>query len=205
LEKTTLCAELGPAQCYSTDRSNRQCPPRVWTEPGHDHPPPSAVTADRCHLPPNFHAPHMQQPTVCSASSRRPDAGPACATPVWPPATSRPTLPTSRHFRSTSRACSHRPCTLPPRPRSGREADHYSPLSYRRAPATPLEPAIATVPRPPSTTTSSAPPAPSTLPVASPELRGALQPHQPSQPQPTDHLTGAPLRPLVVTAVSPPR
>jgi hypothetical protein len=167
--------------------------------------PPSAVTADRCHLPPDFHTPHMQQPPVCSASSRCPDAGPACATAVRPPATSRPTLPMSRHFRSTYRACSHRPCTLLPHPRSGREADHYSPHSYRRAPATPLKPAIATVSRPPSIAASGAPPAPSTLPVASPELGGALQPHQLSQPQPADHLTGAPLRPIVIVAASLPR
>jgi hypothetical protein len=203
-KKTTLCADLGPAQCYSTDRSNRQRLMRVRTELGRDRPPPSAVTVDRCHLPPDFHAPHMQQPPVCSASSRRPDSGPACAIAAWPPTTSRTTLSTSRHFRSTRRACSHRPCTLSPRPRSGREVDHYSPQNYRRAPATPLEPAIATVPRPPSTAASGAPPAPSTLPVAPPELGGALQPHQPSQPQSADHLTGEPLHPIVIAAVSPP-
>jgi hypothetical protein len=146
----------------------------------------------------------MQQPPVCSDSSRHPDAGPACATAARPPTTSRPTLPTSRHFHSTCRACSHRPCTLAPRPRSGREADHYSPHSYRPALATPLEPAIATVPQPPSTAASGAPPNPSTLPVAPPDLEGALQIHQPSQPQPADHLTSAPLRPIVIAAVSPP-
>jgi hypothetical protein len=200
LEKTTLCAELGSARCYSTSRSNRQRPVRVRTEPGRDHPPPSAVAIDRCHLPPDFHVPHMQQLTMCSASSQRPDTGPTCAIAARLPAASRPTLPTSRHFRSTRRACSHRPCTL--HPRSRREADHYSPHSSRRAPATPLEPAIATVPQPPSTAASGAPPAPSTLPVASLELGGALQPHQ---PQPADHLTGAPLRPIVITTASPPQ
>jgi hypothetical protein len=174
----------------------------VRIELGRDRPPPSVVTVDRCHLPPDFHAPHMQQPPVCSASSRRPNSDLVCVTAAWPPATSRPMLSTSRHFRFTHRACSHRACTLPPRPRSGREGDHYSPHSYRRAPATPLEPAITTVPRPPSTATSGAPPAPSTLPVAPPVLGGALQPNQ---PQPADHLTGAPLRPIVITIVSPPR
>jgi hypothetical protein len=146
----------------------------------------------------------MEPPPVCSASSRCPDAGPARMTAAQLPATSRPTLPTSRHFRSTCRTCSHQPCTLPPRHQSGGEADHSSPHNYRRAPATPLEPAIATVPRPPSTATSGAPPAPSTPPVASPELGGALQPHQPSQRQPTDPLTGAPLRPIAIATASPP-
>jgi hypothetical protein len=137
----------------------------------------------------------MQWPLVCNISSRRPDAGPACATATRPPATSRPTLSTSRHFRSTRCACSHRPCTLPPCPRSGREVDHYFPHSYRRAPATPVEPAISTVPRPPSTATSGAPPVPSTPPVVLPELDVALHPHQSRQPTPADHLTGVPLQP----------
>jgi hypothetical protein len=91
---------------------------------------------------------------------------------------------------------------LTPHPRSGIEVDHYSPHSYRRAPATPLEPAIATVAWPPSTAASAAPLAPSTLLVALPELKGALQP---IQPQPADHLTGAPLRPIIIATVSPPR
>jgi hypothetical protein len=87
-------------------------------------------------------------------------------------------LPTSRHLRSTRRTCSHRPCTLPPHRRSRGEAVHSSSHSYRRAPVTPLELTITTVPRPPSTAASGAPPAPSTPPVASPELGGALQPHR---------------------------
>jgi hypothetical protein len=48
--------------------------------------------------------------------------------------------------------------------------------------------------RPPSTAASSAPLTPSTPPVALPELWGACRPHQPSQRQPADPLTGAPLR-----------
>jgi hypothetical protein len=174
---------LGLAQCYSNRRSNRR---RAFGQrPGRD----------RCQLPPDFHVPRMQRPLVCNVSSRCLDAGPACTTAARPPTTSRPTLPTSCHFRSTHRACSQRPCTLPPRPRSGREVDHYFPHSYRRAPATPLEPAIATVPRPPSTAASGAPPAPSTPPLASLELEVALHPHQSRQPTPADHLTGVPLRP----------
>jgi hypothetical protein len=78
-------------------------------------------------------------------------------------------------------------------------------LSRCRAPATPPELAIAAVPRPPSTAVSGAPPASSTLPVALPKLRCALQPHQSSQPQPADYLTGAPLRPIVIAATSPRR
>jgi hypothetical protein len=134
----------------------------------------------------------MQQSLVCNISSRCLDAGPTCTTAARPPATSRPTLPTSRHFRSTRRACSHRPCTLPPRPRSGREVDHYFPHSYRRAPATPLEPTIATVPQPPSTATSGAPPALSTPPLVSPELEVALHPHQSRQPMPSSNCHGEP-------------
>jgi hypothetical protein len=203
--KKTPCTELGPARCYSTSRSNRQRLARVRIELGRDRPSSSAVPADHGHLPPDFHAQHMQPPPMYSASSQHPDAGPACGTAARPPAISRPTLPTSHHFRSMRRACSHQPCTLTPRPQSGREADHSSPHSYRRAPAFPLDPAIATVPRPPSTASSGAPPAPSTLPIASPELGGALQPHQPCQRQPVDPLTGAPLRPIIIAAASPPR
>jgi hypothetical protein len=69
---------------------------------------------------------------------------PACTTAARPPATSRrrcrPTLLTSRHLRSTRCTCSHRLCTLPPHRRSGGKAIHSSSHSYRRAPATPLEP-----------------------------------------------------------------
>jgi hypothetical protein len=71
------------------------------------------VPADRCHLPPGLHAPHMQLPPLCSASSRRPDTNPARVTAARSPATSQPMLPTSRHFRSTCCTCSHQPCTLP--------------------------------------------------------------------------------------------
>jgi hypothetical protein len=149
----------------------------------------------------------MQPPPVCNASSRRPDSGVARATAARLPATSRrccrPTLPTSRHLHSTRCTGSHRPCTLPPRHRSGGEAVHSSSHSYRRAPTTPLELAIITVPRPPSTAPSGAPRAPSTPPVASLELGGALQPHQPSQRQPADPVTGASLCSIAIATVSP--
>jgi hypothetical protein len=205
--KTTLCIELGPAQCYSTERSNRPRPARVRTAPRSRPPPPSC----RPHrpLPAAFrlHAPHMQLPPVSNASSGRPDYDLARATAARPPATSRrrcrPTLPTSCHLRSTRCTCSHRLCTLPPHHRSGGEAVHSSSHSYRRASTTPLELAIVTVPRPPSIAASSAPPAPSTLPVASPELGGALHPHQPSQRQPADPLTGASLWPTAIISASP--
>jgi hypothetical protein len=141
----------------------------------------------------------MQPPPVCNASSRRPDSGLVRATAARPLATSRqccrPTLPTSRHLCSTRCTCSHRPCTLPPHHRSGGEVVHCSSHSYCRAPTTPLELTIVTVPRPPSTAASGAPPAPSTPPVTSPELDVALHPHQSRQPTPADHLTGVPLRP----------
>jgi hypothetical protein len=149
----------------------------------------------------------MQPPPVCNASSRRPDSDLVCAIAARPLATSRrrcrPTLSTSRHLCSTRCTCSNRPCTLPPHHRSVGEAVHSSSHSYRRAPTTPLELAIITVPRPPSTATSGAPLAPSTPPVASPELGGALHPHQPSQRQPADPLTGASLRPTAIATVSP--
>jgi hypothetical protein len=146
---------------------------------------------------------------VCNAPSWRPDAGIPRATAARPPppqgvAVGRP-LPTSRHLCSTRRTCSRRPCTLPPRYRSGGEVVHSFSHSCRRAPATPLDLAIATFPQPPSIAASGAPPAPSTPPVASPELGGALQPHQLSQRQPADPLTGAPLRPIAIAAASPPR
>jgi hypothetical protein len=173
---------LGPTQCYSTSRSNRQRPARVRTELGRDHPPPSAVTTDCYRLPPDFHALHMQQPTVCSASSQRPDTGPACATAARPPTTSWPTLPTSRHFHSTRRACNHRLCTLPLA-----LGPEEKPITTLPTVTVELPPLHSSPPWPPSTAASAAPLAPSTLLVALPELKGALQP---SQPQPADHLTG---------------
>jgi hypothetical protein len=205
--QTTLCTKLGPTQCYSNRRSNRSCPERVRTAP-RSRPPPLSYRPRRP-LPAasRLHAPHMQPPPVCNASSRRPDSSLARVTAVRPPATSRrccrTTLPTSRHLRSTRCTCSHRPCTLPPRHRSGGEAVHSSSHSYRRAPTTPLELAIITVPQPPSTAASGAPPAPSTPPVASPELGCALQPHQLSQRQPVDPLTDASLCPTAIAAASP--
>jgi hypothetical protein len=169
-----------------------------------------AVPADRCHLP----SPASTRCTcschpVCNAPSWRPDAGIARATAARPPppqgAAVGRSLPTSCHLRSTRRSCNRRPCTLPPRYRFGGEAVHSFSHSYRQAPATLLELAIATFPRPPSTAASGAPPSPSTPPVASPELGGAHQPQQPSQRQPADSLTGAPLCPTAIAAASPPR
>jgi hypothetical protein len=191
--------------------SNRQRPARVQTEPrSWPHPPLSC--SPRWPLPPAL--PGSTRCTcschpVCNAPSWRPDAGIVHTTHARPlppqgVVVGRP-LSTSRHLRSTRRTCSHRPCTLPPRYRSEGEAVHSFSHSCRRAPATPLDLAITTFPRPPSTATSGAPPAPSTPPVASPELGGALQPHQPSQRQPADPLTGAPLRSIAIAAVSPPR
>jgi hypothetical protein len=171
--------------------------------------------------PPLSCSPRRLLPPALPASTRRTCSRHPCATPlagarmlasrataVRPPATSRrrcrPMLLTNRHLRSTCRTCSHRPCTLPPLHQSGGEAVHSSSHSYHRAPTTPLVLAIITVPRPPSTAASGAPPAPSTPPVASPELGGALQPHQPRKRQLADPLTSASLRPTAITAVSPP-
>jgi hypothetical protein len=49
---------LGPAQCYSTDRSNRQHPARVRTELSRDRPPSSC--SPRRMKPRLLHAPRMQ-------------------------------------------------------------------------------------------------------------------------------------------------
>jgi hypothetical protein len=76
---------------------------------------------------------------VSEASSRRPGCDLTRATTARSPTTSRPTLLTSCHHRSTRCTCSHRPCTLPPHRRSGGKDIHSSFPSYRRAPATPLE------------------------------------------------------------------
>jgi hypothetical protein len=89
-------------------------------------------------LPRELHAPPMPPP-VSEASSRHPRCDLTRATAARPPITSRPTLLTSCHHRSTRCTCSHRPCTLPPHSRSGGKAIHSFFPSYRRAPATPLE------------------------------------------------------------------
>jgi hypothetical protein len=78
-------------------------------------------------------------PPVSEASSRCPGYDLMRTTAARPPATSRLTLLTSCHHRSTRCTCSHRPCTLPPHSRSGGKAIHSFFPSYRRAPATPLE------------------------------------------------------------------
>jgi hypothetical protein len=56
----------------------------------------------------------------------------------------------------------------------------------------------------PSTAASGAPPAPLTPPIASPELRGARRPHQPSQRQPADPPHRRTPPPTAITAASPP-
>jgi hypothetical protein len=183
---------LGQAQCYSTiplkptapgvcsDRASVMTAPTAKLQS-----PPTAATC-----PPGLHALHMQLPPHVNAPSWCLDAGITRTTAAWLPppqgaVVGRP-LPTSCHLRSTRRTCSRRSCTLPPHYRSRVEAVHSSSHSCHRAPATPLDPAIAIFPHPLSTAAFGAPPAPLTPPVALPELGGALQPHQPSQRQPAD-------------------
>jgi hypothetical protein len=132
---------LGPARCYSTDPVGfRQ--PASFDRAQHDSAP-SYRCSNRCQrrvslLPRELHAPPMPPP-VSEASSRRPGCDLTRATAARPPTTSRPTLLTSCHHRSTRCTCSHRSCTLPPHSRSGGKAIHSFFPSYRRAPATPLK------------------------------------------------------------------
>jgi hypothetical protein len=96
----------------------------------------SGGCSDHCQLP---SATSAACPCCHANSTRHPRCDLTRATAARPPITSRPTLLTSCHHRSTRCTCSHRPCTLPPHSRSGGKAIHSFFPSYRRAPATPLE------------------------------------------------------------------
>jgi hypothetical protein len=136
---------------------------RQRTEPPLFRPLPASL---RCRhhmslLPRKLHAPPMPPP-VREASSRRPGCDLARAIATQPPATSRPTLLTSCHHRSTRCTCSHRPCTLPPHHRFRGKIVYSSSHTYRRVLTPPLKLAIAAAPRPPLTAASGPPPATST-------------------------------------------
>jgi hypothetical protein len=193
------------AQTDRARRAFRQCP-------GRDCHRRVAVPADRCQLPPDLHAPHMQRPLVCNVSSRHPDAGPVCVTAARLPATSRSALPTSRHAGAADQPppprvahAPHRPILIPSSYHTATQSHFPSSPLASPLPLAATRATIAAVPWPPSTAAPGAPLAPSTPPVASPELGVALHPHQSSQPQPADHLTGTPLRPIDIVAGSPPR
>jgi hypothetical protein len=149
-------------------------------------------------------------PASCwfDAATSAPCAAHAAATPCITVVLSvrgRRRLSSSRDSRRTTphhSTLATRLCSFATSPLSLLRRRTSRPTSYR---AVELPPLRLRSPSPPSTAASGAPQAPSTLPVASPELGGALEPHQPSQQQPDDHLTGAPLRPIVIATGSPPR
>jgi hypothetical protein len=205
--KTILCTELGPAQCYSTDPvgfrqpASSDCVQRDSAL--------SRRCSDRCRrrvslLPRLLHAPHMPPP-VSDASSRCPGCDLTRATVARSPATSRPTLQTSCHHRSTCCTCSHRSCTLPPHHRSGGKVVYSSSHNYRRALTPPLMLTIAAVPRLPSTAASGPPPATPAPPRAPPRSRVPHRPLLPHRRAPLRPLTGAFLPAEITAAASPPR
>jgi hypothetical protein len=114
--------------------------------------PTASYRSDRCHLLPASTRRTCSRHPVCNTHSWRPGAGIAHATAARPPATSRcccrPTLPTSRHLRSTRRTCSRRPCAYPLA--IGPEEKPFTPLLIAAVEFSPLR---SSSPSPPSLAT----------------------------------------------------
>jgi hypothetical protein len=102
---------LDPAQCYSTDCSNRQRPALVRTELGHDRPPPSCSPhrTPPCllHAPRMQHSHHMRRPASSSMPSLSATSLSEMAKPFVFPTVPTPLLPCSHRHRARSSLRSH--------------------------------------------------------------------------------------------------